>query len=435
MGPLRWLCVLLVASTLLSSFAIAATSKAPIKLVDGDKLEEDLKNSGGPLGEIMTALSAVEDELGADFSTLDQKSAWVITGEELNGPERAALEAAKANSPKMFAGSVSASEVSLPDVKKSAKLVVLIGGPAQNSISRQLADEGILSKDRHEYLNQIVIVTGKSPAGGKFVVLSDKRGFVNMPRKAAAYSPLALCLPLQLVPVVASMFGALLASIITPLANLAQTYVENVIAERTKSKMAISHAKYKFAGIKAREVFAVVMASVVLALAISWTFAGPTWDLLWLLPLNVFVCLVAGFSHESVHWAAGRALKIETEYRFWLSGSLSTIFSAFLGNAFGLQGFLLDEVKEATPKWKVALMKISAPLFSAAVMVFFAAVNFFVPHTVFQMIYSISGVLAMAEMLPFKPMDGYEIRKWNILAWFVVFSGVGVLFLAANFII
>ena len=435
MGQLNRFFALLVASILLAPFASATSAKAPIKLDTDEEMKQGLKESGGPLGELMGALSTVEGELGVDFATLDSKSAWVIAGEELNGPERAALAAAQVNTPKLFAGGSSADRVSVSDVRKSAKLVILIGGPAQNSIVRELDAEGLLSKDRHEYLNQLVIVTGKSPEGGKFVVLSDKRGFVNMARKAASYSPLALCLPLQLVPVAASMIGAILAALLTPIRNIMQTYLEFFVADRKKSKMTISHTKFKFAGIKAREVVSVVLASSVLALAISWTFAGPTWDLLWLLPLNVFVCLVAGFSHELVHWAAGRALKIETEYKFWLSGSVSTIVSALLGNAFGLQGFLLDEVKEGTPKWKVGVMKISAPLFSAAVMLLFAAVNFFLPHTVFQMIFTIAGVLAMAELLPFKPMDGYDVRKWNIIVWFAAFFAVGCSFLFANFIL
>jgi hypothetical protein len=420
-------------------FSIAAchvsAAKEPIRLVSEDRVKENLKNQSGALGLAMAEIDAVEKELDVDLSALDAKSAWVIVGDQLNGPEEATLALAKANSPKLFENSASASKVRLDDVKKSDKLVILIGGPAQNSIANGLDDEGVFTGKRHEYMNQMVIATGRTNEGAKVVVLSDKRGFVNLPRKAAAYSPLALCLPLQLVPVAASLIGAAITSVLHPIISLVQAYLENAIAERRKKKMRITDARFKFAGIKAREVLSIAAAAFILGAAMTWTFAGPTWDFLWLMPVNMFICLVAGFSHEAVHWASAKLLKVDAEYKFWFFGSVTTLFSALMGNAFGLQGFLLDEAKEGTPKWKVGVMKLASPVFSAAVMVFFAAVNFFFPHVFFQMVYSTSGVLAMAEMLPFKPMDGYDIRRWSIIVWFAAFAAISACFVAVSFVI
>jgi hypothetical protein len=184
-----------------------------------------------------------------------------------------------------------------------------------------------------------------------------------------------------------------------------------------------------------REALSVIASAFVLGIAITWTYAGPTWDFLWLLILNVIVCLLAGFSHEATHWIMGRLMGVETEYRFWPSGSIATLFTAFLGNPFGLQGFLMDEPKEGTPKWKVGLMKLASPLVSTAIMVAFAAVNFFVPNVAFQMVYSIAGVVAMAEMLPFKPMDGYDIRRWSIIVWLLSFLGISAAYVSVNFLL
>jgi L-asparagine transporter-like permease len=93
-----------------------------------------------------------------------------------------------------------------------------------------------------------------------------------------------------------------------------------------------------------------------------------------------------------------------------------------------VQGFLLDEVPGGTPKWKIGLMKITAPLFSISVLYVSGVLNYFNPNVVFQMVCSISGMVAMADMIPFKPMDGYDIRKWNFLIWLAAFVFIGVSF-------
>jgi hypothetical protein len=416
---------------LLCSLANAANA---IK-IDDTKLKEELKGQQGALGLAYSEVDVIERELGVDLSALDAKSAFIVVGEGLTAPEKASLALSKTNSPKLFANSRSASDTSIAEVEKSNKLVILIGGPSQNSITQKFYDQELFNKKRHEFLNQIVVATGKSKAGAKLLVVSDKRGYSNIARKAASYSPLSLCIPLSWVPVVASMIGAFLTSVVHTLWSLGQTYFESVLSDRKKSKMKITHTQFQVAGVKAREVLAVIASSFILGAAIAWTYAGPSWEFLGLLFLNVFICLVGGFSHEVIHWTMGRMLKIETEYHFWLSGALTTLFSAFLGNAFGLQGFLLDEVKEGTPKWKLGLMKLASPVFSCFVMIVFAAVNFFLPNTVFQMVYSVAGVLAMAEILPFKPMDGHDVRKWNILIWLIAFGFISASFLLVNFVV
>ncbi len=388
-------------------------------------LEED-----SALAAAYAEIEKVEGEHGIDLEGLDGKSALVIVGETLSGPEKAALAAAREAMPKLFAGSVGSTPKTLEEAKATDRTVILIGGPAQNRVSAYFEDEGMLGK-RTEYANQMLIASGTNGKGSKIVVLSDKRGFVNLPRKGASYSPLAYCLPLGWVPVAASAIGALMS----PLLNMLQAYVENVMADLAKRKHKVDKAARKVLGIKVREVLSVVGAALVLGAAVSWTYGGPTTTFLWLLVLNTLICLLAGLSHEAVHWLAGKALSIETEYRFWPMGSGATLFTAFLGNFFGLQGFLIDDAGERTPKWKLGVMKLASPLFSAAVMLFFAALNFFVPSVFFQMVYSIAAVLAMVEILPFKPMDGHDVRKWSLIAWLIAFLGISASYVLVTFIL
>lgn len=100
-----------------------------------------------------------------------------------------------------------------------------------------------------------------------------------------------------------------------------------------------------------------------------------------------------------------------------------------------MQGFLLEEIPEKTEKWKVGLMKLVAPLLSNAVMLVFAFVNFFFPNVIFQSIYSISGLWAIAEMLPFAGLDGKDIIDWNFFVWLFGFIFVGVCYLFVAFVL
>lgn len=411
-------------------------------------------------------IEATAREFGIDINSVDINLTVIIVGENLDAPEKAAFAYAKTRYPEFFANTVSASEISFTDVENSTRLfiiagrplkkitvessdksstaskdltmvdtsgrlIVLLGGPAQNTITSRLLEMGMLNTEKREMLNQMVVADGKTGEGIKVVVISDKRGFANLERKAASYSPLVFCLPLQWIPIAASIIGAVLMSIL----NLLKGYIESIILDLGKKGYGIHEKTLKIFGVKVREVLAVIAASIVLGLAVSWTFAGPTVGFIGLLLLNTLLCFVGGISHEVIHWAMAKILKIKTEYRFWLSGSIMTVITSFLGNSFGLQGFLIEEVEKDAPRWKTGLMKLSSPVFSTIVMVIFAATNFFLPHVVFQMVYSIAGMLAMVEILPFQPMDGYEIRKWNILIWLIAFIFILVSFIATNFII
>lgn len=413
----------------LAAMLVAGSAAATTYRLSEDEAKEKAGANKGVLGLAMDEIEQVEADTGVDLNNLKPESTLFVIGDGLSGPENAALAASETNSPKLFKNTAYASKTTASEVGKTDKLVILIGGPAQNRVTREFFDRGLLKGKRHEFMNQVVIVSGTSEDGAKLIVLSDKRGFENLPRNAAYYSPLALCLPLQLVPVVASLIGAILASLL----NLAKTYVEFYIADKGKSGRKMSHKKV--VGVRIYAVASVIAASIVIGAAMSWTYAGPTWDFIWLLALNTFIAFLGGISHEVIHLVAGRLLGIETEYRLWLSGSFATVFTAFLGNSFGIQGFLLEEIKEGTPKWKVGVLKMTSPILSAAVMVLFAAVNLFIPHVAFQMVYSIAALWAMAEILPFKPMDGHDVFKWSKLVWAAAFALISVAYIIVSFVL
>jgi hypothetical protein len=173
---------------------------------------------------------------------------------------------------------------------------------------------------------------GASPGGvpsgpTKFIVLSESKGvekfhvnqtkyvtILNMPekveRKAQKYSPLFGFIPDNLIPVVASAIGAFFISLLHQFISLGQSYVESTISAKKKKALKIKEHAARVVGIKVREVFSVTAAAFVLGAAISWTYAGPSSDFLWLqVRVHVLVLrLLHDYSHRhpgQCFWGAG----------------------------------------------------------------------------------------------------------------------------------
>ncbi|MDD5112344.1 MAG: hypothetical protein PHG85_07355 [Candidatus Altiarchaeota archaeon] len=416
--------------------------------------------------QLMAGAKDFAREMGIDPDKAELNLTVIIVGENLDSTEKGTLAYVYTQIPELRANAIPASELSFEDVDNTtrlfiiaklpleriitdgssktgaaskslgeidpkARLIILAGGPSQNTLASRFIEEGRLGVDQKEVLNQLVSMNGSTGDGARLIIISDKRGFANLPRKAAEYSPLARFFAVEWIPLIASLFGAAFVVLISVL----KAYVEALILDRGKKGRKIQRNTLKIFRIKVREVLAILAAASVLGAAMSWTYAGPSASFIWLFLLNLVLCLIAGLSHEFIHWLMGRLLKVETEYHFWISGSMATILSAFLGNSFGLQGFLIDEIDESVAKWKVGLIKLASPIFSAAVMISSGLINLFLPHVVFQMTYSIAGILAMADILPVKPMDGYDVRRWSLPVWLLAFLFISASFIIVNFLL
>jgi len=381
-------------------------------------------------GDSLAQLKEFEKKAGFEFGKLDKDNCILIVGDNLNAPQRAILELIKYNFPEIANTSISASKVEYGSIQNTGKnkTILLIGGPSQNRISDELQNSGLINETM-EFPNGIVGAFGSTGNGAIIAVIADKRGFSNLGRKAAESSPLALIMPIAFVPIAASFIGAILL----PIFNIIRAAFEFAALDLGRKEKKIGESRFILFGYNIFEIGTFIGASVVLGAALTFTFTGFSAKFFGLLPMNSFICFFAGLAHELVHLVFSRIFRIKIEYHFWPWGSFTTIVTAFLGNSFGIQGFLLEEIPEEVAKWKVLLMKTSAPLFSAAIMIVFAFLNFMSPSVFFQMVFSISSLWAMAEILPIKPLDGYDIKNLNFLAWLACFLFISVSFVFVNF--
>lgn len=370
----------------------------------------------------------------AEYEDFLARNALICIGDEIDLGERLLLETLRTQNPWLAKANESREGPGMIEAIERGRhpLVVLLGGPAQNSITAHAVENGWFNETR-ELEGGLVASSGKLPGGTVVVAVSDRQGFQNgtLMNEAASRSPLAALMPREYVPAAAT--GISLAMLI--LVNVGRTVFEFKALDFGRKGKRVGEGAWMVSGLNASEMLAIAGASLVLGLSISWQFFAPSGDFLLWVGINSMICLFAAILHEVTHRIFAHIFRIKMEYRFWPAGSALTLLSSFLGNAFSIQGFILEEMPEGVPKWKAGLTKLASPLVSALVMILFAWMYWQDPDPIYKIVYSTSALWAMAEILPFGSLDGKDIRDWSHTAWFLAFTFISVSYLAVTFLL
>jgi hypothetical protein len=372
---------------------------------------------------------------GIDIYELNATGVVLVRGSHLTAAEEAAISYYKSNYPAMASGltEMDDSASNIPALEKERRVVVLIGGSSQNYITQEFESRGWLSNETRGYYGQLVIRYGQIPNGPKLMALSDPRGFANAPRKAAVYSPLAAFVPQEQVPMCATGISLIMVILLTVGRQVFESVFTDVLG---KERHHVSESKGIIFGIRLGEIAAFILAALILAVGVSWTFAGPTLEFFILFLINFIICVLAGLSHEFVHWVFSKMFGLKTEYEFWIGGAVLVLVSSVLGNTFGSPSLLIEDVTpEQRKSWKFGVMKLSGPVFTAGVMVFFALLNFAWPSVFFQMAYSVAAIICIIDILPFRSLDGEDVIRWNPFVWFFAFVGIAAAYILCVFIL
>ncbi len=387
------------------------------------------------MSAVMLRIYAVVDTNAttqAEYEAFLGAHTLIVPGSGINIGERSLLEMSKAENAWLArAKEGNDSNATFSSISAgNYPLVILVGGTEQNEITRQAVAAGWFNQtDTVE--GGYVVKTGKLPSGTVVVAVSDKLGFEegNPQRESVAYSPLGAIMPKEYVPAAATGISLLLLALM----NLGRTVFEFKALDIGRKGKNIGEGAVMYRGLNITEMAAILGASLILGISISWQYFGA--DFLGWLAINTIICLVGAIIHEVTHRVFAHYFNIKMEYRFWSAGSLLTLVSSYLGNAFSIQGFILEDIPAETPKWKVGLMKLSAPLVSTFIMVFFAFLHYSSPSPIYKIVYTTSALWAMAEILPFGSLDGKDIRDWSHTVWFLAFSFISISYIAVTFLI
>jgi hypothetical protein len=305
-------------------------------------------------------------------------------------------------------------------------IIILMGGPAHNSLTAEYRGRGVLGNVSTKLGGQYSLAKGNLPSGSQIV--SYSHNYAGEEREAVKYSPLRWLESGEYIPITATGIGTLLIV----LANLIKTVIE--VKASDKGKVWQKERPIMVRGVEVNEYFAVFGASFVLGLSVTWVYFGPNAGFLWALAVNTAVSLATTLSHDLSHKLMGKALGIRSKYRLWWGGSAVTLISGYLGNAFGVQGFLREYDTEGASKRNLGIMKAAAPLMSIAVAAAAAFLFARDPNMIYRTAFVTASLGAMAEILPMKSLDGDDIRRWSTMAWATTFAAISAIFLYINFL-
>ena len=148
--------------------------------------------------------------------------------------------------------------------------------------------------------------------------------------------------------------------------------------------------------------------------------------------IYVIAAGVAIMVHEIAHWHIARRKERDTDIQFWGLGTIIMFLTAWLaGSVFGqpCRTIISDvdsmedrdsgEIMLAGPLVSVGIAALSVPLFFAGGQL----------AQIGRLAIIMNLVLATYHMMPFPPMDGKFIYKWNKLIWVGVFIPIAIMYI------
>ena len=315
------------------------------------------------------------------------------------------------------------------------KTLILIGGPSQNLISKEiLTVESFTSEKEQLGVGSIEFLQG--PAR-KVMIFSDKAGYENEPKKVSK-SPLAKVIPVEFVPVAATGIGLGLVWLWKILGEWAYRIFRFKIADKIMGKAKKKQLKKEFKGvqiagirIKIREWISIAVSAVVFGASLGYIYLEPNASAFTIVALTIVANMVMYTIRHLVRLIMDKRFGAHTEFHIWWFGAFITVVSGWLGNAFCVAGYIVsDETKKEEAKIAYIINLFAFFLF----LVFFAW-NFISPGLIIQMVMILTVSYTLLQMLPMKPFPGKQIFAWSKKLWWVTFLPLAIFYVCITMIV
>lgn len=205
--------------------------------------------------------------------------------------------------------------------------------------------------------------------------------------------------------------------------------------------------------LSSREIRDLAWSTLGLGIAFAIMFFAPATDLLsFFLSAEFFVTSVVSIvivtisyiPHEMAHRVTARSMDAYAEYEMWAPGVVLAVVTAFLGVVFAATGGTRMHTRTgeryglSVPELDIkmiGLVSLAGPLMNVSLAVLFSFLAVSVTGidlygmSILGMGATMNTLLALANLAPFYPMDGYKILRWNSVMWFVTVALAGLTFL------
>jgi Zn-dependent protease len=174
-----------------------------------------------------------------------------------------------------------------------------------------------------------------------------------------------------------------------------------------------------------------LMAIGALTLAFTFLFLGafPLWIVVGL----SFVAVVTGFLlHEMGHKIVAQRYGCWAEFRAWTFGLLMAVFSGLMGFLFAAPGAVY--IRGHLTEEENGRVSAAGPLMNITVASILLPVLYFFPLPFKELLYLIWMICYLNvwiggfNMIPFPPLDGSKIIKWNPGVWIFLLLILGIYF-------
>ena len=179
-----------------------------------------------------------------------------------------------------------------------------------------------------------------------------------------------------------------------------------------------------------KELFAIVVTTLILSLVLTWTWA-PDLAIFWE-TFIIFLIIVVSifFIREGLRSYLCFKLKFDSEFYVWPLGAVMMIVSTAIGNTFSLAAnhhYCEEDIKKCG---KVSFI-VSIVMYMIVAIMFL--INLFYHSAILQMIIIVTILNLFIDLFPLNPMDGHEMRHWNIFLWASLYIVVIISYVAVYF--
>jgi Zn-dependent protease len=146
--------------------------------------------------------------------------------------------------------------------------------------------------------------------------------------------------------------------------------------------------------------------------------------------------------HEIGHKIVAQKYGCWAEFRAWPMGLMLAVLSGFMGFLFAAPGAVY--IRGNLTEEQNGKVSASGPLMNIGVASILLPVIFFIPGIIDEiwillyMICYLNVFIGAFNMIPFPPLDGSKIIKWNLMIWIgllAILGFYGVLLIAPGFIL
>jgi Zn-dependent protease len=138
--------------------------------------------------------------------------------------------------------------------------------------------------------------------------------------------------------------------------------------------------------------------------------------------------------HELGHRLIARRFGYFAEYSMNTKGLMVALGCSFFGFIFAAPGAVMIYPKAAASgisnldRQKVGLISLAGPITNIGLAALFLVLDDILPTLLFTLGAQINIWLAVFNLIPFGPLDGAKILKWNKVIWLITVAVAGSLF-------